>query len=689
MNKTIVLVLAALACLGLVIACGGGEDPKPKATQYTVKFNVNGTGVTGITPATVADQKAKKNAEITLPALTSTSHTFNGWAEGASGGTAQKGKYKVTKNVTLYGRWTPGSGGTSWTVSFDYNGGTKGNPGPDSISVADGQTGGAAWPAVPTKSGNGFSGWFKTTDTGFATQYSSTTSITENLALKAKWDAVVLSATIKYNLNHTDTAGASAAIGDKTVTDGKVGALPTTAPTRSEGWGVGMEFDDWWTAATGGTKVTADTPTTSAEFTIYAHWKFVAGTPTVDGQTLVHNAPMNENNSEEDALQGAWYEGNEIFDDGSVLFNIDADTPIPPGGAAGYWNYKGGAVRYRWKDIPNIKDYDFAEVSVISTGSFGVLYKKGMGAADYATTPVTGAGNASGNIAPTGTTLRFALTNSAYVLEGKPVDGYDSGICFQRSTTETPTRIKITKVVFTKGTRHAVTFDANYPAAYTGAKEANPAAMQAAEGVNIGTLPVMANVEGYKFTGWATEDNTVYTSTTNMPAGALALKGQWMVFKAAAPITVDFTEVTFSSIGDAVESDVTADSYTYTLANYNQYVAFTVTLPNGIALSDYDKISFDLDGGGEGQHGHQYKNANVQDGTAYTNPGSNGANNVTTYNGVAQNVLALPDSLEFDIAKSKASVQAMTGEIKLGVVVNAAGDIWYTVSNFKIYQVED
>jgi hypothetical protein len=107
MKKAIFLVLAVAVCFGLFLACPDGDGDDGGKKEYTVTFDMNATGVTPV-PAQEEPVKVKANTKIDLPQVTpavNSTHNFNGWATSATG-TALTGQYKVTKNVTLYGRWT-------------------------------------------------------------------------------------------------------------------------------------------------------------------------------------------------------------------------------------------------------------------------------------------------------------------------------------------------------------------------------------------------------------------------------------------------------------------------------------------------------------------------------------------------------------------------------------------------------
>lgn len=141
------------------------------------------------------------------------------------------------------------------TITFQENGGSD---------VADiTKPYGSIIGALPTpeKTGYTFAGWY--TDEGL-TQYFELTKMPEGGAtLYAKWTANKYTVTFHVNGgNELGTADAS-----KTVTYGETyGTLPE--PTRT-----GFGFAGWFTAATGGTEVTANTVMNLAEdHTLYAQW---------------------------------------------------------------------------------------------------------------------------------------------------------------------------------------------------------------------------------------------------------------------------------------------------------------------------------------------------------------------------------------------------------------------------------
>jgi len=491
-------------------------------------------------------------------------------------------------------------------------------------------------------------------------------------------------ATVIFNVNHSDTAGATPpSFVSATTAAGKLTELPT-APTRSEGWGAGMTFVEWNTQ-TDSSGIKVDTNTTFTEdTTVYAKWLYTSGSPAVDGETLVIVAPAYETNQGEDPLQGTWHPNNKINSDGSVFFSGDAER------------YSGGSIRFMW-DVLDVDDYDFVVLSFVGERPSGTttwmsfINKTGRGSGDFISTPVTGTGSYNLILAASGS-VRFAIKNARDngYYGGVVVDGYKSGIALQRNGNGSPPSgiggtIKFTRAVFSKGTRYNITFDIGYPEGET------INAIQAVSGVAIGPLPVPAEREGYKFVGWRRMDNSAgVTDATSMPAQNIDLEAVWFKSKPTEPITVDFNNTTFSAIGNATWTVIDGGAgYEYSTTNYNQHAKFEVTLPEGFVLADYDKISFTLTAiSGD----TNYKSCNVPGGkpiTAWSAPHVNNATNVTTYAGTAQNVLSFfPLDLTFDIAKTKElNATTLTGTFELGVAINCNAAS-YRITNFRIYQDE-
>ena len=212
---------------------------------YTVTFDLNGAG--GTAPA--SRSVTHGSAVGTLPTPTRSGYTFAGWFTVASGGTQISTSTTVTANVTYYAHWTPNV--INYTVTFNANGGSGGT----TRSVTSGAAVGTL--PTPTRSGYTFAGWFTAASGG--TQISTSTTVTANVTYYAHWTPNVTNYTVTFNAN-----GGSGGTTRSVTSGAAVGTLPT--PTRS-----GYTFAGWFTAASGGTSISAST-TVTGSVTYYAHW---------------------------------------------------------------------------------------------------------------------------------------------------------------------------------------------------------------------------------------------------------------------------------------------------------------------------------------------------------------------------------------------------------------------------------
>ncbi len=142
---------------------------------------------------------------------------------------------------------------TTYTVMFNANGGTVS---PTSKNV----NGGSAVGDLPTPTRNNytFDGWYTASSGG--TRVYSTTVVTGSITYYAHWTPVTTYYTVTFNANGGTVSPSTRQVASGT----SVGSLPT--PSRSN-----YTFDGWFTAANGGTQITASTIVT-ASVTYYAHW---------------------------------------------------------------------------------------------------------------------------------------------------------------------------------------------------------------------------------------------------------------------------------------------------------------------------------------------------------------------------------------------------------------------------------
>ncbi|MBQ8399986.1 MAG: InlB B-repeat-containing protein [Clostridia bacterium] len=216
-------------------------------TSSTVSFNANGGSVS---PATIIVTYGSKYG--TLPTPTRTGYTFKGWYTAASGGTQITASTTVSTTApqTLYAQWSA----INSTVTFDANGGSVSTA---SKTVTYSSTYGTL--PTPTRTGYTFKGWYTATSGGTKITASSTVSITSAQTLYAQWS--VNSYTLTFNAN-----GGSVSTTSKSVNYGDTyGTLPT--PTRDY-----YTFNGWYTAASGGSKVSSSTVMGASNTTLYAQW---------------------------------------------------------------------------------------------------------------------------------------------------------------------------------------------------------------------------------------------------------------------------------------------------------------------------------------------------------------------------------------------------------------------------------
>ena len=223
-----------------------------RKANFTLTYNNNGG--TGCTTKNIVFN----NAYGTLCSPTKAGYTFAGWYTAANGGTQVTPNTILTtgQNQTLYAHWTA----NNYTLTYNNNGGT----GCTSKKITYNSTYGTL--CTPTRTGYTFQGWYTAASGGTRVTASTLLTSNQNQTIYAHW--TINNYTLTYN-NNGGTGCSS-----KTITYGSTyGTLCT--PTRS-----GYNFLGWYTAASGGAKVTSSTIMQASNQTIYAHWEYVS-VPTV------------------------------------------------------------------------------------------------------------------------------------------------------------------------------------------------------------------------------------------------------------------------------------------------------------------------------------------------------------------------------------------------------------------------
>ena len=237
--------------------------------SYTVTWNANGGTVS---PVSVSKTHGSTLGTLPTPTRAATaeySYTFAGWFTAATGGTQITASTTVTKDVTYYAHWTATK--RSYTATFNGNGGST--PSPSSITKEYN----VALGTLPTCSRRGYTfiGWYTASSGG--TKISTTTVVTKDITYYAQWS--INSYTLTFNPNGGTVTPTSKNLEYNSV----YGTLPT--PTRASDAQYTYTFAGWYTAATGGTQVTAATKMAAKDKIVYAHWTSNIRSYTVSYQT--------------------------------------------------------------------------------------------------------------------------------------------------------------------------------------------------------------------------------------------------------------------------------------------------------------------------------------------------------------------------------------------------------------------
>ena len=244
---------------------------------YSVRFDSNGgTGIMDNQTIAVGETQ-----NLWPCVFARGGYTFAGWALSPTDAEAKKVSYLdgaavrdlATVNgavVPLYAVWVTGS--QTVRITFNANGGSVA---PNDYWDCVVGTAVEAFP-TPTRPGFTFVGWFTAASGG--TQVTSIARVTSAQTFYAHWTengGVVPgddSCIVTFNANGGSVSETTRKVDAKSA----VGALPT--PMR-----MGYSFIGWFTAATGGTQVTAST-VVRASVTYYAHWQYVGS---ADDTTIV------------------------------------------------------------------------------------------------------------------------------------------------------------------------------------------------------------------------------------------------------------------------------------------------------------------------------------------------------------------------------------------------------------------
>jgi hypothetical protein len=302
-----------------------------------------------------------------------------------------------------------------------------------------------------------------------------------------------------------------------------------------------------------------------------------AFTADTDAGTLTHTNPLF-------VKYGGW--GQSV-----VLSETEGKADIPSGQQANFaYVYPVGATGF------TLGDWDFAELKLTTTGTVSAFTYKLYPSTD--TDAVTG--RTGSLVTDTDSTIKLEI--------GK----IPTGLGFQKYTGNTDVlSVTLTEVVYSKGTRHAITFDTDSDDEV--AAPTSPAFL--VEGTKVGTLPTLTR-EGYIFLGWAlngtplTIDTEVDSSFANATLTAL-----WKAGTAYADQTVTFSDANLFAVGnperlpdgatetvnslaeyEVIESGAGYEVTTHNNSYGNSWVYFTYEFTDGANLSDFTHVMFKYQG---------------------------------------------------------------------------------------------
>ena len=300
--------------------------------SYTITYNKNAY-IASVSRASESVNYGSNAAGSTATVMSNTAqytYTWGGWYEGstrvstsltfAPTSITSAHTYEARANRTI----------NSYTASFSGNGGNT--PSPSTITKTYGSALGTL-PSCTRNSDNTYTyslaGWFTAASGG--SQISTSTTITGNVTYYAHWNATYINYTITFNGNGgTNGASLTKHYGDA------LGTLPSSSRT-------GYTFLGWFTAASGGTKISTST-ICYGSITYYAHWQIntytvsVALDSTSAGRGSVSGggnynygatATVTCSMSKTGDVFGGWYNGStKVSDSLSYSFTVSASVSL-------------------------------------------------------------------------------------------------------------------------------------------------------------------------------------------------------------------------------------------------------------------------------------------------------------------------------------------------------------------------
>lgn len=460
--------------------------------KFTIKtFTTTTANSTGGT-ASVNKSSVEYGGSAIWTATPSTGYNFSKWSNNTTANPL------TVSNITANTHITPIFVLKSYTVTWNPNGGSVS---PTSTTKTHGSTLGTL--PTPTRAADTqytytFKGWF-TAATG-GTQISASTTVTGNVIYYAQWTANIRSYTATFNGNGGGTPSPSTI----TKTYGsELGTLPTCSRT-------GYTFLGWYTASSGGTKISSTTKITST-VTYYAQWS-------INSYTLTYD--VNGGNAVSPASKSVQY--------GSAYGTLP--TPTRASDAqytytfAGWYTAATGGTQVTTATKMAAKDTTVYAHWTSNTRSYTVSYQTTYGTLNRTSQSVAYNSKGSCTLTMPDNTAEFTY---AFVGWYTAANGGGTKVGSEL-TLETPA-IKGTVTYYAYVTRstksYTHTFNAN------GGGTVSPATITKAYNTDLGTLPTVSRT-GYTFVGWfdtsAASGGTQATTTTKV-TGTKTWYARWSI----------------------------------------------------------------------------------------------------------------------------------------------------------------
>ena len=458
--------------------------------KFTIKtFTTTTANSTGGT-ASVNKSSVEYGGSAIWTATPSTGYNFSKWSNGSTANPL------TVSNITANTHITPVFVLKSYTVTWNPNGGSVS---PTSTTKTHGSTLGTL--PTPTRAADvqytyTFKGWF-TAATG-GTQVSASTTVTKNVTYYAQWTATSRSYTATFNGNGGGTPNPSTI----TKTYGsELGTLPTCSRT-------GYTFLGWYTASSGGTKISSTTKIIGT-VTYYAQWS-------INSYTLTYN--VNGGNAVSPASKSVQY--------GSAYGTLP--TPTKSSDAeytyafAGWYTAASGGTQVTTNTTMGAGNTTIYAHWTATRRSYTIGYQTTYGSLNRTSQSVAYGSKGS-------CTLTMPSNNAqyTYTFQGWYTAANGGGTKVGSSLTlETPSvtgaatyYAYVTRAV----NRYTATFNGN------GGGTPNPSTITKTYGSELGTLPTCSRT-GYTFLGWytASSGGTKISSTTKI-IGTVTYYAQWSI----------------------------------------------------------------------------------------------------------------------------------------------------------------